>query len=87
MPFVGQVELAPLALAVAPVKAPFSCPKSSLSMSSSGMAAQFTSTKGLNGRACCVVWMRAGHEFLAGAVLSQDEHPGVGGRRPGRSAP
>jgi len=31
---------------MAEVKAPFSCPKSSLSISSEGIAAQFTSTKG-----------------------------------------
>ena len=36
--------------AVAPVYAPFTEPKSSLSMSSSGMAAQLTLTKGLSRR-------------------------------------
>ena len=35
----------PICFSVAPVKEPFSWPKSSLSMSSSGMAAQFTCTK------------------------------------------
>ena len=34
----------------APVKAPFSCPNSSLSISSLGMAAQLTATKGLSRR-------------------------------------
>ncbi len=32
---------------MADVKAPFSCPKSSLSISSDGIAAQFTSTNGM----------------------------------------
>ncbi len=38
----------PIFVESAPVNAPFSCPKSSLSMSSSGMAAQFTAMKGLS---------------------------------------
>jgi hypothetical protein len=38
------------ALALAPVKAPLSWPNSSLSNSCSGMAAQFSATKGLSAR-------------------------------------
>ena len=65
--------------AEAPVNAPRSCPKSSLSMSSRGMAAQFTLT---NGR---VVARRepvdgAADELLAGAALAGDEHARLGGR-------
>jgi hypothetical protein len=37
--------------AAAPVKAPFSCPNSSLSSSGSGIAAQFTATNGPSRRA------------------------------------
>ncbi len=40
----------PLRRATAPVNAPFSCPNSSDSISSSGMAAQFTSTNGCSTR-------------------------------------
>ena len=36
----------PICFSVAPVKEPFSCPNSSLSMSSSGIAAQLTCTNG-----------------------------------------
>ena len=39
--------------AVAPVNAPFSCPNSSLSKSSSGMAAQFSLTKAFSLRGLC----------------------------------
>ena len=46
----------PRFLVVAPVKAPFSWPNSSLSISSSGMAAQFTSMRGLSGRSL-IWWM------------------------------
>jgi len=42
--FVGQLETANLLSAMAPVNAPFSWPKSSLSSRSSGMAAQFSLT-------------------------------------------
>ena len=42
---IGHLELA-AAQAVAPVNEPFSWPKSSVSISSVGMAAQFTFTKG-----------------------------------------
>ena len=71
----------PLRLAMAPVKRPFSWPKSSHSISSSGMAAQFTSTKGCAARRLCVV-DGARHQFLARAVLARDEHPGIGGCHP-----
>ena len=41
----------PLRLVIAPVNAPFSCPNSSLSSRSRGMAPQFTGTKGWSRRA------------------------------------
>ena len=44
-PFVGPLEAPPLR-SMAPVKAPFSWPKSSLSIRASGMAPQFTLIKG-----------------------------------------
>ena len=40
----------PILRFTAPVKDPFSCPKSSLSISPSGIAAQFTEMKGLSAR-------------------------------------
>ena len=64
---------------IAPVNAPLTCPKSSLSISSSGMAAQLTSTNGPPRRRLRRV-DRARDELLAGAVLAIDEHPSVGGR-------
>ena len=49
----------PLRAASAPVKAPFSWPNSSLSISSSGIAAQFTSTNGPSARRLCAWIARA----------------------------
>src|SRR5438046_7899652 len=66
----------PARSANAPVKLPFMCPNSSLSISSVGIAAQFTSTKGPRARGERVEG--AGHELLAGAVLPRDEHAGGG---------
>jgi hypothetical protein len=67
--------------ATAPVKAPRSWPKSSLSMSSLGMAAQFTFTKGPLARGERR-WIGPGDELLAGAGLAGDEHPHAGLARP-----
>src|SRR5712692_8128723 len=61
----------------APVKAPFSCPKSSLSSTSRGRAPQWIGTK---------AWPRrpivngAGHELFAGPALAEDEHRRLRGR-------
>jgi len=44
----SAISKRPNFLATAPVKAPFSCPNSSLSRRFSGRAAQFTGTKGLS---------------------------------------
>jgi hypothetical protein len=52
---------------VAPVKAPFACPKSSLSRSASGIAAQLTETNGAVARPPCVP--RAG--------LAEEQHGNV----------
>ena len=71
---VGRLEAA-LRRASAPVKAPFSWPKSSLSTSSRLMAAQFTATKGGCLRAAVVE--RLGHQLLAGAALAPDQHAEV----------
>jgi hypothetical protein len=49
----------PLRAARAPVKAPLVCPNSSLSISSSGIAAQLTSTKGAAARWLCAWIARA----------------------------
>ncbi len=65
----------------APVKAPFSWPKSSFSSRASGMAAQLMATKGPLARGGELV-ERAAHQLLAGAALAEDEHGGVGGGRP-----
>ena len=46
-------------LAAAPVKAPFSCPKSSLSIKPSGMAAQLILTNGSSARGLCKCTLRA----------------------------
>ena len=59
--------------AVAPVKAPFSWPKSSLSMSASGMAPQLTTRNGLSARSRRVV-DGARDALLARAALAGDEH-------------
>ena len=59
----------------APVKAPFTWPKSSLSSRVSGMAPQLTATKGLSRRGL-VEWMARGDQLLAGAALAGDQHGG-----------
>ena len=66
--------------ATAPVNAPRTWPKSSLSISSSGIAAQLTSTNGAVPAAAERV-DGARDELLAGAVLAVDEHAAVGRRR------
>ena len=70
----------PICFSVAPVNEPFSWPKSSLSISSSGMAAQFTCTK-RSSLAQAVAVDGARHQLLADAALARDEHGGVGRRR------
>ena len=68
----------PARSAKAPVNDPFMCPNSSLSISSDGIAAQFTSTNAWSrrGEASCSA---ARDQLLAGAVLAGDQHPGAGG--------
>ena len=63
----------PAVRSLAPVKAPFSWPNSSLSSSVSGMAAQLTATKGPARAARCGV-DGAGDQLLAGAALAGDQH-------------
>ena len=65
--------------ASAPVNAPFSWPNSSDSISSSGIAAQLTSTNGRSRRMERQV-DRARHQLLAAAVLAVDQHAAVGRR-------
>ena len=60
----------------APVKAPFSWPKSSLSSSVSGMAAQLMRHERRSARAAVLV-DGAGDELLAGAALAGDQHRDV----------
>jgi hypothetical protein len=67
----------PLRSLMALVKLPFMCPNSSLSISSPGMAAQFTSMKGPWARALLVDQAR--HAFLARAVAAGDQHAGIAG--------
>ena len=59
--------------AAAPVKAPFSWPKSSLSTSVGGSAAKFTATNGAR-LARAVLVDGARHQLLAGAALAGDQH-------------
>jgi hypothetical protein len=68
----------PFLVAAAPVKAPFTWPKNSLSMSSVGMAPQLTGTKGARRGALGVD--QAGHQLLAAAGFALDAHrvPGCG---------
>jgi len=74
---VSAISKRPILCATAPVKAPFSCPKSSLSNRSKGMAEQLTFT---NGCPQCelMLWM-ARDEFLPGACFPKDEHRGISG--------
>jgi hypothetical protein len=57
----------------APVNAPFSWPKSSLSMSASGSAPQFTTTNGALLR-WAPSWSARATTLLAGAALARDQH-------------
>ena len=66
----------PWRVAVAPVKAPFTWPKSSLSSSVSGSARAVDRHEGAGGPRAALV-DRARHELLAGAALAEDEHRGV----------
>ncbi len=66
---------------MAEVKAPRSWPKSSLSISSEGMAAQLTSTKGPEAPSALGV-EPAGDQLLAGPVLTGDEGTGIEGCDP-----
>ena len=63
---------------MAPVKAPFSWPNSSLSSSPVGMAAQLSLTKVRLSRGTQLV-QGAGDEFLARARFATNEHRGAGG--------
>ena len=65
----------PARRSVAPVKAPFSWPKISLSSSVSGIAAQLIATNGC-GRARAQLVDRLRDQLLAGAGLAEDQHRG-----------
>ena len=67
----------PTRRASAPVKAPFSWPKSSLSTSSRLIAAQFTATNGRARRDAALV-QRLRDELLAGAALAAHQHGEIG---------
>ena len=70
----------PARRSVAPVKAPFSWPKISLSSSVSGIAAQLSATNGCDdARAQLVDGLR--DQLLAGARLAEDQHRGRRRRR------
>ena len=70
-------SMRPTRLNSAPVNAPFSWPKSSLSSSPSLSAAQLTLTSGFCA-AQAVVMDGLGDQFLARARLAADEHGRVG---------
>ena len=76
---VGLLERARVLGRSAPVKAPRSWPNSSLSISSSGMAAQLTATNGPRGALAAQV-DGLGDQLLARAALARDQHPRIGGR-------
>ena len=83
-PAVGLLELAVLS-SLAPVKLPLRWPNSSLSISSSGIAAQFTSMNGsFDARA--VLMNRVRDQFFAGAAFSEDQDPAVGPRHQRQAA-
>ena len=65
--------------AMAPVKAPFSWPNSSLSSRFSGIAAQLTEMNGLSARVRFAVDVARQH-FLAGAALAGDQDRGIARR-------
>jgi hypothetical protein len=69
----SQSSNLPIRWPVAPVKEPFSWPKSSLSIRLSGMAAQLTAMKGL-ARTVAVLPDGARDQLLAGAALAGDHH-------------
>ena len=66
----------PTRLAIAPVNAPFACPKSSASASGSGIAAALNSDEALI-RPRAVVVNRPGDQLLAGAGLALDQDGAV----------
>ncbi len=63
----------PARRSTAPVKAPFSCPNSSLSIRVSGIAAQLMATNGAAASRAEVV-DGPGDEFFTGAALARDQH-------------
>ena len=65
--------------AAAPVNAPFSWPNSSLSISSVGMAAQFTLTNGPRGERALAMDVRR-QQLLAGSRFARQQHADVGSR-------
>ena len=71
----------PTERALAPVKAPFSWPNSSLSIRSRGIAAMLMATNGPV-LALAVVVQRARDQLLAGAGLAGDHHRQVGLHQP-----
>ena len=71
----------PICRATAPVKAPFSCPNSSLSISSAGIAAALTATNGPVGAVAELV-DRLGDQLLAGARFAEDQHGQVVAQHP-----
>ena len=72
----------PFLVAIAPVKAPFSCPNNSLSSSASGMAAQLMATNGLPARGA-VVMDGARYQFLAGTAFPANKNGGIAAGHPG----
>ena len=74
-------SILPSVVLTAPVKAPFSCPNSSLSSRFSGIAAQLMATK-LPFRAIARLVQPAGEQFLAGPARAQQHDRNVGVRDP-----
>ena len=72
----SAISKRPLRALIAPVKAPFSWPNSSLSSNSAGMAPQLIATNGLSRRGGMFV-DGAGNHLLAGARLPQHQYGGI----------
>ena len=78
VPF-SALSIRPLRCAWAPVKEPFSCPKSSLSRRFSGMALQLIAMKGPFFRKTAPV-NRLRRHLLSGAAFAKQQHRGAGRR-------
>ena len=77
----------PICFSVAPVNEPFSCPNSSLSISSSGIAAQLTCDEGLVGARAELRWIARATSSLPTPLSPRDRAPWRSWARRARSRP